>query len=114
MHGIICAYFNQDARTGFHTEGGLEFPPRNLELSMVIIDLSQVYINNNLVPDCARSNLKDLNSTFFGRGGGHAPRPPSRHACVSHTTIILLPSCFPTTPQLKILYETLKGINLAL
>ena len=33
------------------------------------------------------------------------PDPPSRHACVLHTTIILLPSCFP--PQLKILYENL-------
>ena len=33
------------------------------------------------------------------------PDPPSRHAHLSHATIILLPSC---PPQLKILYETLK------
>ena len=39
--------------------------------------------------------------------GGMPPDPPSRHACILHITIILLPSCFP--PQLKILHEILLG-----
>ena len=39
---------------------------------------------------------------------GSLPSDPlSRHACISHTNIILLPSC---PPQLKILYETLMGL----
>ena len=36
--------------------------------------------------------------------GGMSPDPPSRHAHVLHTTIILLLSCFP---QLKTPHETL-------
>ena len=59
---------------GFIQRGGgrgLEFPPPEiLELSMVIIVLSQV-LNNNLVTDCVRNNLRG--SKFLGE---HAPRPP--------------------------------------
>ena len=44
-------------------------PPQILKLCMVIIVLSQV-LNNNLVPDCVRSNLRG------SVGEGHAPRPP--------------------------------------
>ena len=77
-------------------------PPEILKLSMV---LKSVYMLLNIsmchqnvvwkyVPDCVRSNLKGCKfKIFLGEGGG---------ACVSHATIILLPS-----PQLKILYETL-------
>ena len=46
-----------------------------LKLSMVIIVLSQV-LNNNLVPDCVRSNLRG--SKF--RRGGMSPDAPSRHS----------------------------------
>ena len=84
-------------------------PPQEiLKLSMDIIVLSQV-LDNNLVPDCVRSNLRG--SKFLG---GLAPSPPRRHACLHrHTTIILLPSCSPPPlPQLKILYVnlTLEGL----
>ena len=34
-----------------------QFPPEILKLSMIIMVLSQV-LNNNLVPDCVRSNLR--------------------------------------------------------
>ena len=60
-----------DCYTEFLTEGG--FPPPNLEMSMVIIVLSQV-LNNNLVPDCIRSNLRGSKFKIFL--GAHAPRPP--------------------------------------
>ena len=73
--------------------------PEILKLSMVINALSQV-LNNNLVPDCVRSNLRG--SKFLWE---HAPHTPlvGTHAyvCVevlSHTTIILLPPCFPPPP----------------
>ena len=85
--------------------------PEILKLSMVINALSQV-LNNNLVPDCVRSNLRG--SKFLWE---HAPHTPlvGTHAyvCVevlSHTTIILLPPCFPPPPpppKLKILYGTI-------
>ena len=86
-------------------------PPEILKLSMVIIVLSQV-LNNNLVPDCIRSNLRGPKFKIFL--GEHASDHPSRHAhlhvymsVLLHTTIILLPSRSPPPPQLKILYETL-------
>ena len=108
---------------GFHTGGGgggwnfplpatIFPPPRNLEIE---IALSQV-LNNNLVPDCVRSNLRGPKIQFFsggggeGGGGGGGGMPPDplvgahAYACVSmlsHSTTILFP------PQLKILYETL-------
>ena len=81
-------------------------PPQEiLKLSMVIIVLSQI-LNNNLVSDCVRSNLRGSKFKIFL--GKHDPRPlPSRHThtyvCVSvllRATIILLPSCFPPPPPL--------------
>ena len=72
--------------------GGWNFPPpppRNLEIEYV---LSQV-LNNNLVPDCVRSNLRGSKFKFFW--GDMLPYPPNRHAHV----IILLPSCFPPPTQ---------------
>ena len=77
-----------DGRVG----GGLEFrPPKILKLSIVTIVLSQV-LNNNLVPDCVRSNL---NSKFSG--GAQIPLVGTHaYTCVSVlscNTIILLPSC---------------------
>ena len=68
---------------GFHMGGGggggggWNFPPSPeiLKLSMVINVLSQV-LNNNLVPDCVRSNLRECKLKIFQGGGhGHAPRP---------------------------------------
>ena len=72
----VC--FHSSTSTGFHMEGALEFPPlpptqEILKLSMVIIVLSQV-LNNNLVPDCVRSNLRGSKFKIFPEG--HAPRPP--------------------------------------
>ena len=65
---------NTPYSTGFHTEGGPGIsPPEILKLSMVIIVLSQV-LNNNLVPDCVRSNLRGSKFKIFP--GEHAPRPP--------------------------------------
>ena len=69
---------------GFDTEGGgMEFPPpppppppEILKLSMVINVLSQV-LNNNLVPDCVRSNLRGSKFKIFL--GELPPDPPSRH-----------------------------------
>ena len=46
---------------------GIPSPPEILKLSMVIIVLSQV-LNNNLVSDCIRSNLRG--SKFKIGGGG--------------------------------------------
>ena len=65
---------------GFDTEGGHRIfppatippPPEILKLSMVINVLSQV-LNNNLVPDCVRSNLRG--SKFKNFLAEHAPRP---------------------------------------
>ena len=102
---------------GFIERVALEFPPvppppatilppspEILKLNMVTIVFSQA-LNSNLVPGCVRSNL-NLNSKFFcGEwGGGTCPQTP---LVGTHATIILLPSCFSPTPQLKILYETL-------
>ena len=58
---------------GFIQKGGPGIsPPEILKLSIVIIVLSQV-LNNNLVPDCIRSNLRgSLFKIFLD--------PPSRHA----------------------------------
>ena len=106
---------------GFHTEGGrgqprsqaplsqwtvdgnaghvCPPPPEILKWSMVIIVLSQL-LNNNLVPDCIRSNLRG--SKFLGWGGGNMPPDPSsRHpsfcvhecafTCYYHPATILFP-----------------------
>ena len=95
--------------------GGLEFPspPEILKLSMVIIVLSQV-LNNNLVPDCVRSNLRGSKFKIFL--GGHAPRPPSRHThlCVCEHAFTTLLSSYnhPVSPlHLKILYETMTVVS---
>ena len=76
--------------------GGLEFPPPEiLKLSMVIIVLSQV-LNNNLVPDCVRSNLRGSKIQNFP--GGHAPRPPlvGTHACACVS--VLSHTCYHPVP----------------
>ena len=110
----------------FHTEGGRgawNFPPSShnfpppppppppeiLKLSMVIMVLSQV-LNNNLVPDCVRSNLKRSKFKIFsGEGGGACPQTP---LVGMHMFCALLSPCHhpasppPPPPQLKILYET--------
>ena len=45
-------------RVSYRGGGALELPPPEiLKLSLVINVLSQV-LNNNLVPDCVRSNLR--------------------------------------------------------
>ena len=52
--------------TVLYREGGAGIPPpppEILKLSMVITVLSQV-LNNNLVADCVRSNLRGSNSKF--------------------------------------------------
>ena len=102
----VC--FHSSTSTGFHTEGALEFPPlpptqEILKLSMVIIVLSQV-LNNTLVPDCVRSNLRG--SKF--RRGGMPPDAPSRHSSLHvhehafahyyHPAKILFPPPPPTPP----------------
>ena len=95
-------------QTEFHTEGGLESPPpRNLEIEysyyisyLHVTKLSRCHQNVwKSVPDCIRRNLRGCKFNLFLGGevgkGGHAPDPCSRYAHVSHTTIVLLPSCFP-------------------
>ena len=93
MHGLI--------------QSGPEFPPQEiLKLSIVIIVLSQV-LNNHLVPDCVRSNLRGSKFKFFL--GGMPLDPPSRHTnlCVCERAFAtLLSSCYlpvppPPPPQLK-------------
>ena len=75
-------------QSGFHTGGGggggggggLESPSPTQEimkLSMVIIVLSQV-LNNNLVPDCVRSNLRGSKFKIFL--GEHTPTSISCHS----------------------------------
>ena len=68
---------------------------------------------------CQKQSERYINSKFSlggegGEGGGMPSDLPSRNACVSHTTIILLPSCPPPPPQLKILYETIVYKQLSL
>ena len=83
--------------------GALEFPPpppppEILKLSKVIIVLSQI-LNNNLVSDCARSNLRVFEFKIFLVE--HALVGTHTYAYVSvflHATIILLPSCSPPPP----------------
>ena len=95
--------------TGFHTEGeglgpGISPLPEILKLSMVIFVLSQV-LNNNLVPDCVRSNLRGSKFKIFL--GGACPKTPlvgmHTYAGMSmflHTTIILLHTIlFPPPTQ---------------
>ena len=85
-------------------------PPHQkyLKLSMVIIVLSLV-LNNNLVPDFVRSNLRGSKFNIFLEGGA-CPQTPlvGTHAYAFaryyHPATILF-----FTPQLKILYETLWG-----
>ena len=75
-----------DARVSYRRGEGEPWkfpsPPEILKFTMVIIVLSQV-LNNNLVPDFIRSNLRGYKFKIFlggggggGGGGGHAPRPP--------------------------------------
>ena len=91
---------------GFHSRvsyvGGLEFlpqpqfpPPRNLELSMVTIVLSQV-LNNNLVPDCVSSNLRGSKFNIFV--GGMPPDPTKRHARYYHPATPYFTILFPPPP----------------
>ena len=89
--------------------GGIPPPSRNfpspeiMKLGMVIIVLSQV-LNNNLVPDCVRSNLRG--SKFKTFPGGACPQTPLVGTQAFHT---LLSPCYHAVPppHLKILYETL-------
>ena len=62
-------------------------PPEILKLSMVI----NVVLNNNLVPDCVRSNLRGSKLKFFL--GKHAPRPTHAYTCVrvlSRATTVII------------------------
>ena len=79
----------------------------------MLLDIIKILFGK-FVPDCVRSYLRGSKFKIF-LGGGGCPQTPlvgmHTYACVSvpsHTTIILLPSCF--LPQFKILYETLIGI----
>ena len=99
-----CAKEDLMYLAGFHTEGaGIPpplppatiFPPVTisspleiLKLSMVINVLSQL-LNNSLVPDCVRSNLRW--SKFKISWGSMPPDPPSRHT--------LLSSCYHHVPS---------------
>ena len=78
-------------------------PPRNLEIEYGYY----ISCHQNVWKFCPRLHQKQseryINSKFSW--GGMPPDPPSRHTCVSHATITLLPSCSP--PHLIILYETL-------
>ena len=59
--------------------------------------------HQNVWKFCPRLRQKQseryINSKFSWREGGMPPDPPSSHECLSHTTIILLPSCFPSPTQ---------------
>ena len=84
--------------------GSWNSPSEILILSMVIIVLSQV-LNNNLVLDCVRSNLRGSKFKIFL--GGKPPDPPGRHTCLHvherafthyyHPATIL----FPPSPNSK-------------
>ena len=68
---VACKYW-----AGFHTErggGGIPSLPRNLEIEYGV--LSQV-LNNNLVPECIRSNLRGSKfKIFLGVGLRNFPSP---------------------------------------
>ena len=88
------------------------FPyPEILKLSMVIILAIYMLLNasmchQNVRKFCPRLHQKQskryIDSNFSW--GEMPPDPPSRHACVSHTTIILLLSCFPPTNSKSCMY----------
>ena len=117
---VIFTGYSITCRVSYRRGGALEFPhPRNLELIMLIIVLSHV-LNNNLVPDCVRSNLRGFKFKIFRGGGGDIPPDPlSRYACLYmgegakaryyDPTMILLSSCSPPH-KLKIMYKTLTRV----
>ena len=69
-------------RVSYRGGGGWNSPPEILKLSMV---LSQV-LNNNLVSDCIRSNLRGSKFKIFLGGGGACPQTPlvgmHAHTCM--------------------------------
>ena len=98
----ISAYIRVSYRGG---RGGPGIPPpatlpRNLEIEYGYI--LAIMCHQNVWKFCPRLCQKQseryINSRF-SFGGGMPPDSPSRHACVSHTTIILLPSCSPPPTQ---------------
>ena len=54
---LVCMYVCMYVCTGFHIEGAPGIPPGNLEIEYGYYCLSLIF-NNNLVPDCVRSNLR--------------------------------------------------------
>ena len=110
------AHYGSMDYQGFIQRGrgaGITPPPsRNLEIEYgyycFVTD-----INNNIVPDFVRSNLRGSKLKIFMREG-RCPQTPlvGTHSYVFHT---LLSSCYHSIalppprphPQLKILYETL-------
>ena len=93
-------------RVSYRGRGGLEFSPLEiLKLSMVIIlaiymllDISMCYRNVVVWKGCPRNNLRGFEfNILIGGGGGMPSDPPSRYSRISHITIILLPSCFPSS-----------------
>ena len=93
------------SEAGFHTGGGK---------SWNWVRFSSQVLNNNLVPDCGRSNLRESKFSWGRGGGGHVPSRNARlrmceHAFARsyHPATILFP------PQRKTLYETLrsKGVS---
>ena len=81
-------------------------PPEILKLSMIITVLSQVF-NNNLVPDCIRSNLRISKFKFFLEDMPPDPSSRRAHLCMReraftrhyHPTTILFPP--PPPPNSK-------------
>ena len=94
-------------------------PPEILKLSMVIIVLSLV-LNNSLVPDCVRSNLRGSKIQNFSRGA--CPQTPlvgtHTYACYYHPATILFPpnskSCMkPCSPLMISRSYQLTALTLA-
>ena len=98
---LVRGYIQNGGRGGT----GIPPPPRNLEIEYDYYCFV-TGINNNLVPDSIRSNLRGSKFKIFlggwGGGGGMPSDPPSRHTRYYHPATVL---SYP--PQLKILYETL-------
>ena len=82
-------------------------PPEILKLSMIIISAIYMLLNISMCHQnvvwkfCPRLHKKQSDRMQIQNfpGGEMPPDPPSRHARISHATIILLSSCFPLPTQ---------------
>ena len=107
---FVKVQFSMDGQGFIQSGGGAGIPPlpppppshnflcpKIFKLSMVIILAIYMLLNVcviEILSQIASEAVREVYK-FKNFSGDMPPDPPSRHACISHTTIILLPSCPP-------------------